>query len=99
MATPLKQQLFINSPMENSLVNRAVSSDSEVTGRWENVLPDGNRKSFEKLKDIEVCLSPLSIAGKHIGCFFMDKGKGHGFTAIDIKAIEVLRKLAILAAG
>ena len=95
----LRETLFLNSPMENTLIKKAMENNAETKGRWKAVLSDSQDKITNELKDTELCVSPLVIKNKNVGCFFMDKLKGGQFSKLDLKKIEVFRKLIVLAAG
>lgn len=89
----IKKKILISDPMKVSLINKAFIKDVETKGQWEELIGPNSDQEFRKN---EICISPLSLKGKNIGCFIMDKG-GDVFTNNDIKQVRIFRELVILA--
>ncbi len=91
----LKQGLQIPFPPKGPPIKPAMGKNSEVMGTWNQVAP---RELVGEEGPKLVCVTPLVIGERPIGCFLLDRHLGADkFTPKDLKRIATIRQLVVLA--
>ena len=89
----IKSHFRVDFPVESQPLGRALKDNKEMVGKWSQI-PTVNGVWKNDLREKNVCVSPLVIRGRSIGCFIVEK---EFFSAKDIKKISSIRQLIVLA--
>ncbi len=93
----LKDSLRIPFPTKAAPISNAFKEDTEVVGTWGQIPSASLLEPPENLQKL-VCVSPLIVNRRPIGCFLMDRFMGKDrFEAKDLKKIKTIRQLVVLA--
>ncbi len=96
-AKEFRERFRLSYPVKECPVTRAFKEQEEVVTTWEEI-PQAWIPSDDHSRLAEVCISPVVVAKRPIGCFIMDRAiKGLSFSRTDIKKITALRHLLVLA--
>ncbi len=93
----LKDGLRIPFPSKSQPMATAFNKEQEVVTTWGQIPSVAMIEPEERLKRL-VCISPLVVKGRPLGCFLMDRFKsGDRFDAKDLKRIRAIRQTVVLA--
>ena len=93
----LKEELRIPFPSQTQPVAAAFSKVDEVVTTWGQIPSAGRIEPPDHLQRL-VCISPLVVKGRPLGCFLMDRFRsGDRFTPKDLKRIKAIRQTVVMA--
>ncbi len=93
----IKEKLRIPFPVKVPPLSTAFRQNKEVVGTWGQIPLVGGTRDDE-LDSKLVCVSPLVIQGRPIGCFLLDRAvTGDRFQPKDLKRVAAIRQLVVMA--
>ena len=96
-AKAFREHFRLSHPVKDCPVTRAFEERGEVISTWGKILR-GSSALVDEASPAQVCISPVVVSGKPIGCFLLDRSvKGSGFSDADKKKIAALRHIIVLA--
>ncbi len=98
-AKEFRLQFKLVSPISGSPIDMALQENREVVTTWAEVSMGWSPPGESGFHERDVCICPLLVRARPIGCFLMDRAMGEGgFGAADLKKIAAMRQLLNLAA-
>ncbi len=93
----IKKTLSIPLPFESAALNEAFKTGQEILTTWDNVLASVTDAGLVgMMADRSVCVSPIVVKGRILGCFLMDRAT-EALGQRDLKKITSIRQLVVLA--
>ena len=88
----LKERLSIPFPQQKGPLKAAFERNREVVASWQELGETGAETGPG-----ELVLSPIALAGRPIGCFILQKGGSNGWTGKELRRVQMVRRLVVLA--
>lgn len=92
----IKLNITISLTFKNQHINEAITTKKEIICNWYDILTPIKLKTLD-IENKAICISPIYIADKTIGCFIIDMPQNRIFSDIDIKYISTIRQITVIA--
>lgn len=92
----IKLNLTISLPFKNQNINESMTSKKEIICSWYDIITPVKLRALG-IENKSICISPIYIADKNIGCFLIDMPEDKRFSDIDIKYITTIKQITSIA--
>lgn len=92
----IKLNLTISLPFKNQNINESMTTKKEIICNWHDILTPIKLNALD-IENKSICISPIHIADKTIGCFLIDMTENSIFSDIEIKYISTIRQITSIA--
>ncbi len=92
----IKLNLTISLPFKDQNINESMAAKKEIICNWYDIITPIKLKILD-IENKSICISPIYVADKTIGCFIIDMPKNIIFSDIDIKYISTIKQITSIA--
>lgn len=92
----IKLNLTISLPFKNQNINESMAAKKEIICNWYDIITPVKLRALG-IENKSICISPIYIADKTIGCFLIDMPENRIFSDIDIKYISTIKQIISIA--
>lgn len=92
----IKLNLTISLPFKNQNINESMATKKEIICNWSDIFTPVKLRALG-IENKSICISPIYIDNKTIGCFLIDMPENKICSDIDIKYISTIKQITAIA--